>query len=357
MSFYFILQDKFQNFIGEISHQLTVIAPQLSSKQPIQQSLLNKNQEFFSFEILKHIKDLRLDYDTTILPPKKVFFTPQQVLLSFKEGHFKAELNPKKMVLFGVHLDDLLAIEQTDFLFRENYEDIHYTAQRNATTIIGSNFQTVAPGAFWNSMNEKQPSKHDGFLTKLKEGYVYQVLTEKAQNLLQYGQFEKASKEQIVLAKEVNEQIKSKLNKQLDYKEKEIKQALEKSYADLPFWDHLAKSCYACGSCNLVCPSCYCFNIEDHWHADQTSGARTRFWDSCMTEDFAKISLGGGKSENFRDSPGSRMRHRMMRKMVYLNDKLGSRACVGCGRCSTACTANIADPVDIINQVMEKYHD
>jgi len=197
MSFYFIIQDKFHDFIGEISHQLTVIAPQLSSKQPIQQSLLNKNQEFFSFEILKHIKDLRLDYDTTILPPKKVFFPPQQVLLSFKEGHFKAELNPKKMVIFGVHLDDLLAIEQTDFLFRENYEDIHYTAQRNVTTIIGSNFQTVAPGAFWNSMNEKQPSKHDGFLTKLKDGYVYQVLTEKAQNLLQYGQFENASKEQI----------------------------------------------------------------------------------------------------------------------------------------------------------------
>ena len=72
-----------------------------------------------------------------------------------------------------------------------------------------------------------------------------------------------------------------------------------------------------------------------------------------MTEDFAQISLGEGKYENFRSSTAMRMRHRIMRKFVYLNDKLGSQACVGCGRCSNACTADIADPTAIINKIME----
>jgi ferredoxin len=42
-----------------------------------------------------------------------------------------------------------------------------------------------------------------------------------------------------------------------------------------------------------------------------------------------------------------------MRKAAYLNDKLGGPACTGCGRCSAACTADIADPVRVINAIME----
>lgn len=75
-----------------------------------------------------------------------------------------------------------------------------------------------------------------------------------------------------------------------------------------------------------------------------------------MTEDFAKISSADGQSENFRETMGARMRHRIMRKMVYLNDKLGTQACVGCGRCA-ACTADIADPVNIINRIMAEAAD
>ena len=99
---------------------------------------------------------------------------------------------------------------------------------------------------------------------------------------------------------------------------------------------------------------CHCFNVEDSWNIDQQSGQRTRYWDSCMTEDFAKISSADGQSENFRNTTGERMRHRIMRKMVYLNDRLGSQACVGCGRCSIACTADIADPVNIVRRIMEE---
>jgi formate hydrogenlyase subunit 6/NADH:ubiquinone oxidoreductase subunit I len=72
-----------------------------------------------------------------------------------------------------------------------------------------------------------------------------------------------------------------------------------------------------------------------------------------LTEDFAKVSLGGGATENFREERAERFRHRIMRKASYLNEKLGGPACVGCGRCSAACTSDIADPVNVINKIME----
>jgi sulfhydrogenase subunit beta (sulfur reductase) len=93
--------------------------------------------------------------------------------------------------------------------------------------------------------------------------------------------------------------------------------------------------------------------MRDAWNLDQVSGTRTRYWDACLTREFATISQPGGGSENFREHHSSRFRHRFMRKAAYLNDKLGGPACTGCGRCSAACTADIADPVRVINAIME----
>ena len=37
---------------------------------------------------------------------------------------------------------------------------------------------------------------------------------------------------------------------------------LEKSY-EHPIWEEKAERCYSCASCNLVCPTCYCFDVYD----------------------------------------------------------------------------------------------
>ena len=55
-------------------------------------------------------------------------------------------------MLLGVHHYDVRGIDMTDFLFRERNEDWNYLAQREATTIVASNVQKVAPRAFWASM-------------------------------------------------------------------------------------------------------------------------------------------------------------------------------------------------------------
>ena len=70
--------------------------------------------------------------------------------------------------------------------------------------------------------------------------------------------------------------------------------------------------------------------------------------------EFAEVSLGAGKTENFREHPYQRYRHRVMRKTTYLNEKLGGPACVGCGRCALSCLPDIAGPVQIVERIMER---
>jgi len=30
-------------------------------------------------------------------------------------------------------------------------------------------------------------------------------------------------------------------------------------------WDTLGERCLACGSCTNVCPTCFCFDVQDEW--------------------------------------------------------------------------------------------
>ena len=62
--------------------------------------------------------------------------------------------------------------------------------------------------------------------------------------------------------------------------------------------------------------------------------------------------MAGG--HNFRKERDARYRHRFYRKGKYLWDRMGFIACVGCGRCVTACTTDIANPVALYNALMEE---
>jgi len=110
-------------------------------------------------------------------------------------------------------------------------------------------------------------------------------------------------------------------------------------------WEHFGDKCYSCGSCVLVCPTCYCFDVKDEVELSLKEGTRVRLWDGCMLEDFAVVADG----HNFRKVRGARFRHRIFRKGKHLMEKYGYFGCVGCGRCADSCTADIAGPVKVFN--------
>ncbi len=336
----FITENDFKLFIQNLIKKKTVIGP------------MAKKSEFV-FNELTHVDQLRLDYDVTILPPKKAIMPPKQDLVKFDGKQAVSCIDPQPQILMGVHFYDIKAIDMLDDLFERENPDQNYLANRKAITLIGSNIQKVSKRSFFGSVGPNvEPKGHDGFITKIGDGYVFDCLTQKAEDLLSFGTFTPATKEMIQAAEKVNQDVKKVCAEQLEYSTEEIAEKVRKTFNNQRLWKELSKACFSCGTCNIVCPTCYCFDVQDEWELDQVSTKRYRTWDGCLLRDFSKISLGGGKEENFRDSVASRFRHRIMRKTTYLNDILGGPACVGCGRCSSGCVPDIADPVDIIHKIM-----
>jgi ferredoxin len=105
---------------------------------------------------------------------------------------------------------------------------------------------------------------------------------------------------------------------------------------EAPFWDRVAFACINCGTCTYLCPTCWCFDIQDEVFGKE--GDRIRNWDACM---FPLFTL-HGSGHNPRENKVQRVRQRFMHKLKYYVDKYEDGvACVGCGRCVQFCPVNI----------------
>ncbi|HID97878.1 MAG TPA: 4Fe-4S ferredoxin [Thermodesulfobacteriaceae bacterium] len=102
-----------------------------------------------------------------------------------------------------------------------------------------------------------------------------------------------------------------------------------------PFWQEIAEPCLNCGACTFLCPTCYCFDIQDEVIRDR--GRRIRYWDSCMFPLFTLHASG----HNPRGLKLQRVRNRFMHKLKYFPERFGPISCVGCGRCIRECPVNI----------------
>jgi ferredoxin len=103
-----------------------------------------------------------------------------------------------------------------------------------------------------------------------------------------------------------------------------------------PRWDDVAARCLACGNCTMVCPTCFCFSVEEPSGLALADAERSRSWDSCFTLDHSYIHGGPVRGAN-----RSRYRQWMTHKLATWHDQFGTSGCVGCGRCITWCPVGI----------------
>ncbi len=341
MKTYFLPQHELPSFVSTLLQTTRVIGP-----------VAKKHK--FVFARLASADELRLDYDVTILPPKKAIFPQTQPLLKFSPEGYEDVGTPQPQILFGVHFYDVKALDMLDEFFTDGHADRRYLDNREATTIVASSIQHINERAFFASVGaDVKPRGHDAFLTAIEGGYVYEILTDKGEALIKHGSFRAATGDEVSSAYAANAEALDKCPQHIYHSTREIGRRVRAAFGRDEVWDELAEKCFSCGTCNTTCPTCYCFDVQDKWNLDQASGVRERTWDGCLLDDFARVSLGEGATDNFREKAAQRFRHRVMRKTSYLNEKLGGPACVGCGRCAIGCVPDIADPVRIINRIME----
>jgi sulfite reductase subunit B len=314
---------------------------------------VKNKQGKFIFDRINSFDELKLDYDVTMLPPSKFIFPAKETLLKFNVENgpmFHAVVDTQQRVLLGVHPDDINAIELLDDVFIRINPDPNYITRRRNTLIIGVDCLHPASESFAPSMGTSTAdSGFDLLLTDIGIGYVVTVGTRKGADLLaKYASPREVTGEEIARQREVREEAAGKYQHILNVPKERLLKLLQDNYEN-PYWEFRAKSCLSCGSCVMVCPTCFCFDVQDEMALNLIEGERYRSWDGCVLVDFAKVASG----ENFRHTKGSRFRHRILRKGKYILEKYGRAGCVGCGRCATACLAKIASPVEAFNAITE----
>lgn len=291
----------------------------------------------YVFSVIDDPRELALEYDTTILPPKKYFVPPSEDILGFTaEGQVTSdggEAQPR--VLFGLHPCDINALMLMDNVFMGEYEDPYYKSRRENTLLVGVSC-TPEPRCFCNAWGTDEVHwGFDIFLTDLGDRYFVSVRSVEGAELL-----DRCVETSHIDAQDTEDfQAKTrefKASFSADLETSQIPLLLDAKFDD-PVWDELGERCLSCGACSMVCPTCYCFDVKDKLSADGTHGSRVRVWDSCQFSEFAEVAHG----HNFRESRSSRVKYRYYHKQWGYLSKFERVLCVGCGRCERACKADI----------------
>ena len=311
----------------------------------------------FRFEEVVPHSDVQFEeYQPTIVPPVKKMMPARDELIQFRKkdgGDFEASaiLDTSERVLAGVRPCDLKGIHIMDAVFGQGISDPHYRARRDHTHIIAYVCSSsCGDGCFCEasgSLDHREGA--DVILTPLGDGRILvEALTDHGESLLEGAGFAPCHEAESISHK-ARRARPEPFGRQFSGPIDDLSDQLNQAW-DGPIWEKHVEMCFSCGTCNLVCPTCYCFDVQDEMAIDGVSGSRTRSWDGCMLPGFASVAGG----HNFRSTPAARQRHRVKKKFEYLPERFDfGAACVGCGRCGAQCTAGI-DIFDIVNDVMQE---
>lgn len=245
-----------------------------------------------------------------------------------------------KIALLGVRPCELKALAIHDqILAGGDYVDPYYQSIRRDAFIIAVN--CVRPGGtcFCASIGTG-PQASEGFDLALTEIFLdsgqrllVEVGSARGQHVLEALGLQPATEAELATARQALERAADSMGRRLD-----TDQLKERLYAgfDDPYWDEIAERCLTCGNCTMVCPTCFCMNIQDSTNLTGTTAERERCWDSCFASNFSYIHGG-----SIRISGYARYRQWLMHKLAYWQDQFGVLGCVGCGRCITWCPVGI----------------
>jgi ferredoxin len=273
-----------------------------------------------------------------LFPPRQRIWRAERT-----EDGFKVDAEPPdlaKMAFLGVRSCELHAIAIQDRVFLNgDCVDPGYKARRENTLIIAVNCTRAGGTCFCLSM-ETGPKAHRGFdlaLTELldeeRHAFLVEVGSETGADVARALPLQPASDADRQQAEELLDRTARSMGRRLETDQ--LKQLLQGNL-EHPRWQEVAERCLACGNCTLVCPTCFCFAVDDSTDLSGQTAERHQRWDSCFTLGHSYIHGGSVRGEI-----RSRYRQWMTHKLAHWLDQFGVSGCVGCGRCITWCPVGI----------------
>ncbi|MGB7537090.1 MAG: 4Fe-4S dicluster domain-containing protein [Anaerolineales bacterium] len=271
---------------------------------------------------------------------KQFFFPPRVALFKArKNGEWKVQTSSEpapRMAMIGVRPCEIAAIKVQDLAFlRDDFTDPIYRERRKNAFLVAVNCLHPGGTCFCDSMGTgpKAAASFDLALTELDDVFLLEIGSEAGREIVKGLPLKPADASLLQKAEQGLTAAREKMGRRMDTRD--LPELILKNLNN-PEWEAVAKRCMSCASCTLVCPTCFCWDTQDHTSLNGIETERERVWDSCFNPGYS--SQAGG---NTRPNTRSRYRQWLSHKLGTWKEQYGVLGCVGCGRCITWCPVKI----------------
>jgi len=302
--------------------------------------------DFHNFRPLEEGTIPNFNFFNTRLSPKHIIYPQSERMFECVNGPEDPEKGVLKetpkdyspQAIVGIRPCDAQAFQIVKRNFdNTEYRDPWWVKRFQSTVLVGLGCNAPCPTCFCTSVGGGPFHEEylDAILYDLGDRYLARGLTEKGGEFISKmnggeSADENTMKEAEDLAAAAGEKVVARLPSD-KMGSKDVTELFNS-----PFWEEAAFSCINCGTCTFLCPTCWCFDIQDEVCGIQVD--RIRNWDTCMSPLFTLE----GSGHNPREKKFQRVRQRFMHKLKYYPDKYKSGVqCSGCGRCVRYCPVNI----------------
>ena len=328
--------------IGALLEHDEVIGPKRVGTRP-------DGKPLHRFLPITSVAELDLAYETTEFSAKTYFLPFKETLSAFRfdDGDWQQEIiyRGQPRALVGLHACDIAALVKLDkVLAREFFPSPYYVARRQNTLVIGIDHEPCAGGFCQSVGADTVDSGFDLFLTDLGDRYFVAIGSDRGHSALGRVKTRPITEEDRHEYRAVRCRIADGFKTRIDAHA--LPRVLDIEF-ESAVWKRWGEKCLSCGSCAMVCPTCYCYGVSERVSMDFALARKVRQLHSCNLVDFAVVAGG----HNFRPSATTRLKYRYYHQHRGFNEQYEEPKCVGCNRCGRACLVGI-NPPDVIRELL-----
>jgi len=338
MLFKILGKENFRSLVEIILECNEIIAPKKigvnAAGQPIHQ-----------FLPIASFGEMDLDYRTTEYSAKTYFLPYRETLCTFRftdndwEQEISYRIQPRAII--GLRAHDINALVKLDMVFtRSRFPSPYYISRRKNTFIVGLDHIPLEDEFSQSVGADIVTHGFDLFLTDLGDRYFVAIASDRGFNLLNRVEVREVEDQDTHDYKEVRRQILEGFKTHIDVHN--LPNLLDLEFTS-QVWSKWGEKCLSCGSCAMVCPTCYCYGVNEEVSMDFRTSTKVKQLYSCNLLDFAQVAGG----HNFRPDQETRLKYRYYHQHRGFVEDYDEPKCVGCNRCGRVCLAGINPPAVI----------
>lgn len=316
---YSLTRENFNKLLAELSTEHQIYAPvRVKDKGAF------SDTDLITYGKVSSLDEIVFDQKSRF-SPKEIILPITQTLFYFTEDEFSEPSSSDSGIIVFLRPCDVNGIKRLDQIFLSNgpEADVYYERIRNKVKFFVMECVESFSTCFCVSMQTNKTDDYSVFVRVEGDRVLCDVREDFKDAIAAKGQpvdFKPAFVKENQVAVQVPEEI-------------------DQSLYGHEMWQEYNSRCIACGRCNVSCPTCSCFSMQDIYYEDNGNcGERRRVWAGCMVDGFTDMA--GGHS--FRKEYGDRMRFKVLHKIYDFRKRFGYNMCVGCGRCDDVCPEYIS---------------